>query len=93
VIFAPAEEDFGYIALEAMLAAKPVITTHDAGGPTELVEDSVNGRVVDPDPAALAAAIDDVGARRRRARKLGRQARRRAEQITWKAVVDAILAP
>jgi glycosyltransferase involved in cell wall biosynthesis len=93
VIFAPAEEDFGYIALEAMLAAKPVITTHDAGGPTELVEDSVNGRVVDPDPAALAAAIDDLGARRRRARKLGRQARRRAEQVTWKAVVDAILAP
>jgi glycosyltransferase involved in cell wall biosynthesis len=93
VIFAPAEEDFGYIALEAMLAAKPVITTHDAGGPTELVEDDVNGRVVDPDPAAVAAAIDDLSSRRRRARKLGRQARRRAEQVTWKAVVDAILAP
>ena len=93
VIFTPAEEDFGYIALEAMLAGKPVITTHDAGGPTELVEDRVNGRIVDPDPGALAAAIDDLGSSRRRARKLGREARRRAEQLSWKAVVDAILAP
>jgi glycosyltransferase involved in cell wall biosynthesis len=93
VVFTPDREDFGFIALEAMLAGKPVITTHDAGGPTELVQDGVNGRIVDPDAASLAAALDEVGGSRRRARRMGREAQRRAQHVTWKAVVDAILAP
>ena len=57
VIFPPYDEDYGYVTLEAFLAGKPVITTTDAGGPTEFVEDGVNGWVTAPDPAALGAAI------------------------------------
>src|SRR5262249_55386485 len=37
VFFGPHQEDMGYITLEAMLAAKPVITCTDSGGPLEFV--------------------------------------------------------
>jgi len=57
VVFPPFDEDYGYITLEAFLARKPVVTTTDAGGPLEFVEDGVTGLVVAPDPAAIADAI------------------------------------
>ena len=37
VAFVPKDEDYGYIAPEAMLAAKPVITCTDSGGPLDFV--------------------------------------------------------
>ena len=36
--YAPFDEDYGYVTLEAFLARKPVITTTDAGGTLEFVE-------------------------------------------------------
>ena len=63
VVFPPFDEDYGYVTLEAFLARKPVITTTDAGGPLEFVEDGVTGLVCAPTPEALGAAI--ARARRR----------------------------
>ena len=40
------------------MQGRAVITTTDAGGPTELVTDGVQGLVVEPAADALAAAID-----------------------------------
>jgi glycosyltransferase involved in cell wall biosynthesis len=57
VVYPPFHEDLGYVTLEAFLAGKPVITTEDAGGPTEFVRDGVNGFVA-RDAAGIAAAID-----------------------------------
>ncbi len=39
VFYAPIDEDMGYVPFEAFLAEKPVVTTRDAGGPLEVVED------------------------------------------------------
>ena len=44
-MFPPFDEDYGYVTLEAFLARKPVVTTTDAGGPLEFVEDGVTGLV------------------------------------------------
>ncbi len=66
VIFPPADEDYGYIALEAFLSKKPVVTCTDSGGPLEFVVDGENGRVVPPDAAAIAR-----GDRRRSYRESG----------------------
>lgn len=53
VFFGPYDEDYGYITLEAMLAAKPVITCRDSGGPLEFVQQDETGWVVEPDPKRL----------------------------------------
>ncbi|MBA0394969.1 glycosyltransferase [Stenotrophomonas maltophilia] len=58
VFFAPYREDYGYVTLEAMLSAKPVITCVDSGGVLEFVEDGLNGRVVEPTAEAVAEVIE-----------------------------------
>jgi glycosyltransferase involved in cell wall biosynthesis len=90
VFYAPVDEDFGMVPYEAFLSGKPVVTTTDAGGPLEVVEDGATGRVVAPDPAEIAAAcasLDDETGRR-----LGHAGRAVAERVTWDACVDALLA-
>ncbi|MGB9184462.1 MAG: glycosyltransferase family 4 protein [Solirubrobacteraceae bacterium] len=91
VVFAPDREDFGYVTLEAMLSAKPVITTTDAGGPTELVRDGVSGLVTEPEPAALGAAIDRLASSPRLARRLGRVGAKDALAVNWPTVVATLL--
>src|SRR5205085_5844301 len=71
VAFPPYDEDYGYITLEAFLARKPVITTSDAGGPLEFVEDGVTGLVTEPRSEAIGAAISRLAADRRLAGSLG----------------------
>jgi glycosyltransferase involved in cell wall biosynthesis len=93
VPFAPADEDYGYVTLEAQLAGKPVITTNDSGGPLELVRDGVTGVVAEPTAASLAAAYRRVYERREWARELGRRGREAAQRIGWDAVLEPLLAP
>ena len=57
VLFVPRREDYGFVTVEAFASRKAVITCTDSGGPTELVGDGRNGFVVEPSPAALAAAM------------------------------------
>lgn len=57
VLASYAVECFPYFVLEAMAAARGVVSTDVAGLP-EMVDDGVTGRLVPPrDPAALAAAL------------------------------------
>ena len=72
VLFTPADEDYGYIALEAFLSKKPVVTCTDSGGPLEFVVDGETGRVAAPNGAAVgAAAADLLAVARRRPRDGG----------------------
>jgi glycosyltransferase involved in cell wall biosynthesis len=94
VIFPPLDEDYGYVTLEAMLAAKPVITCTDSGGPLEFVLDGKTGLVTEPTPAALAAAMDELWANRRRAKFLGKAgcAHYHGLEISWPSVVRRLLS-
>ena len=92
VIFPPYDEDYGYVTLEAFLARKPVVTTTDAGGPTEFVIDGVNGFITAPDPDALAGALQALHADRARAAALGEAGYERARAITWDGVVERLTA-
>jgi glycosyltransferase involved in cell wall biosynthesis len=92
IVFPPFDEDYGYITLEAFLARKPVVTTADAGGPLEFVEDSVTGLVVEPDPEAIGRAIARLAADQRLARSLGDAGYDRVRSITWDSVVDRLMA-
>jgi glycosyltransferase involved in cell wall biosynthesis len=91
VIYSPFDEDYGYVTLEAFLARKPVITTTDAGGPLEFIEDLTNGIVTDPAPEALAAAINRLAGDRPLAARLGDAGFERARLITWEGVIERLV--
>lgn len=92
VLFAPYQEDYGYVTLEAFLSRKPVITASDSGGPLEFVVDDVNGCVCDPTPDALAAAVNRLAGDASLAAALGERGHGIAAAITWDNVVDRLVA-
>jgi len=91
VVYAPYDEDYGYVTLEAFLCAKPVITATDSGGTLEFVVNDQNGFVCAPEPAAIGAALARLAADRTRAAQLGQAGLARARQITWDGVVERLL--
>jgi glycosyltransferase involved in cell wall biosynthesis len=92
IVFPPYDEDYGYITLEAFLSRKPVVTTTDAGGPLEFVEDGATGLVAEPTPEAIGSALARLAADRQLAGRLGDAGFERARMITWDGVVDRLLA-
>ena len=48
VVFPPFDEDYGYVTLEGMLAAKAVITCDVSGGPLEFITPGEPGLVANP---------------------------------------------
>ena len=91
VVYAPVDEDYGYITLEAFLARKPVVTASDSGGTLEFVEDGVNGAVCDPQAEAIGASINRLVADPSRAAALGGAGYERARQVTWDGVVEQLV--
>ena len=92
VIYAPYDEDYGYVTLEAFLARRPVVTATDSGGTLEFVESDVNGAVCEPTGEAIAEAINRLANDRRRAAALGDAGFERAREITWDGVIDALVS-
>lgn len=91
VLFVPFDEDFGLVALEAMLAGKPVVTVSDSGGAAELVTDLETGLITEPNPDALARAMARLQADPELAGAMGGRARDRAREVTWDRVSGALL--
>ena len=92
VYYAPIDEDFGMVPYEAFLSSKPVVTTHDAGGPLEVVHARETGVVVAPDPTAIAQACVYLASNVDEAKAWGNAGRALAERVTWDACVDALLS-
>jgi glycosyltransferase involved in cell wall biosynthesis len=94
VLYIPFLEDsYGYVTLEAFHAHKPVITCSDSGGTLEIIEDGVNGLIVEPEPAALASAIDRLRSDMGAAAEMGERAHAtlQAKDISWDNVVTSLL--
>ncbi len=91
VFFAPWNEDYGFVTLEAFRSGKAVITTHDSGGPSELVEHDKTGVAAEAEPRAIAAQIDRL-ADPVLAERLGEAARTLSLQHSWKRTVEVLLA-
>jgi glycosyltransferase involved in cell wall biosynthesis len=93
VLYPPQDEDgYGYVTAEAFAAERPLVTCTDSGGPLELVEDGANGRVVAPEPAAVARALDELAFKPAEARQLGEQGRRTLDELhlDWDGVVRTL---
>jgi glycosyltransferase involved in cell wall biosynthesis len=91
VLYAPFDEDYGYVTLQAFLAAKPVICAKDSGGVLEWVEDGVTGFVTDGSPSAIGAAIQRLAADPALARRMGEAGRARVAGLDWGPVVDTLV--
>ncbi len=90
VFFAPWNEDYGFVTMEAFRSGKAVLTSPDSGGPSELVRHGENGLVADPTPEAMAAQLD-VLADRGTAERLGQRALADSAAHTWSAAVAELL--
>jgi glycosyltransferase involved in cell wall biosynthesis len=91
VVYAPFDEDYGYVTLEAFLSAKPVITATDSGGTLEFVRDGENGFVCAPDARAIGSAIARLAGDRHLARRLGYHGCALAAAVTWDGVVEQLV--
>ena len=92
VVYAPFDEDFGYVTLEAFLAKRPVITATDSGGPLEFVQDGVNGAIVDSAVSrGMAARSTRTRPTAARARSHGEAGHAVARTITWGGVIERII--
>jgi glycosyltransferase involved in cell wall biosynthesis len=103
VYFGPFDEDYGYVTIEAMRSERPVVTTADAGGVLEFVEDGVDGYVCaaggaaggtsgNAAPREIAARLDRLFDDRDEAARLGRAGRERVAAIGWDRVIERLLA-
>ena len=92
VLYPPIDEDYGYVSLEAMLAAKPLITCTDSGGPLEFVVERETGLVANPTALGLAAAMDCLWQNRDQACRMGQAARDRYAglDISWQNVTSRL---
>ena len=92
VYYAPVDEDYGMVPLEAFLSEKPVLTTTDAGGPLEVVADGATGLVVSPNADELARAAGWLREHRDDAATLGRAGQAVAAEVTWDRAIGRLLA-
>jgi glycosyltransferase involved in cell wall biosynthesis len=93
--YLPIDEDcFGYVTMEAFAAGKPVLTTKDAGAVLGIVLHGETGLILDPDPRAIAAGLDELAQARSRTARLGAAAREilHSKQLTWTSTIDRLLA-
>ncbi len=94
VVFAPIDEDYGFVTLEAMLSGKPVLTSSDSGGVLEFVAPDETGLVVAPTAQGIADGLDRLWGDRESARQMGKAGRDLYHQldISWSNVVQRLTA-
>jgi glycosyltransferase involved in cell wall biosynthesis len=92
VFFAPLDEDYGYISLEAFLSQKPVLTSFDSGGPLEFVEDGRNGMVVHSlDVKELARKSEELFFDTPKSREFGKAGYEKVKDISWDFAIETLL--
>lgn len=78
--------------LAAGSAGKAVITARDSGELARVVEDGVDGYVVEPDPAAIALAMNEIHGNRKRAEQLGSRLAEKLRSVlpSWESVATEL---
>jgi glycosyltransferase involved in cell wall biosynthesis len=82
VLYAPVDEDYGLVPLEAMASHKPVIAVNE-GGPKETIEDGKTGILVNSE-TEMGNAMKSIAENPSFAKELGRRGRERIERYySW----------
>ncbi len=92
VFYAPYDEDYGYVTIEAFKSGKPVVTASDSGGVLEFVEEGVTGLVGSAEqPQTIAARLDRLWEQRDLAARLGAAGKARVASIGWDSVISELV--
>lgn len=88
------EDSLGYVTMEAMAAGRAVVTTSDAGGLLEIVQDGTTGFVREPHAEALGEAFARLYADRVATQAIGRAALALwdSKAINWDQTIQRLLA-
>lgn len=90
VYYAPYDEDYGFVTLEALASGRPVLTAADSGTVLEFVNDQENGLVVNPDEQALAEAVNRLYSDNSLHEKLSENAQISESAPTWDDIIEAL---
>lgn len=90
VYYAPYDEDYGYVTLEAFFSGRSVLTCTDSGGTLEFVRDGHTGFVAEPNAESLAEGIRRAFAQPARTRDMGQEGLKLVTPITWDNVIDKL---
>ncbi|GAB4152226.1 MAG: glycosyltransferase family 4 protein [Roseiflexaceae bacterium] len=91
VYYAPFDEDYGFTAVQALAAAKPLVTTTDAGGVLEFAIHGQNALIAPAEAHAIAAHLDRLWAEPALAAALGQAGPAHVAGITWERVVTELV--
>lgn len=102
VYFAPMDEDYGYVTVEAFKSAKPVITLSDSGGVLEFVGHNLNGIIIKNNGELesekedfiykkIAKNIDFLYENRDYSQKLGEAGFKTVKNINWDYTLKKLL--
>ena len=89
--FAPIDEDYGYVTLEAFRSKKMVLTCKDSGEPTNMVINHVNGFVVKRDKKEFAKKVDWIMENQDSARQYGEQGYQLILNIDWDNTIETFI--
>lgn len=98
VYYAPHNEDYGYVTLEALASGRPVITASDSGGSLEFVRHMENGLVAEPTTDSIAKAVNSLVESKDLASRLGAAGKSYVENSgllgrSWDEVIAGLLTP
>jgi glycosyltransferase involved in cell wall biosynthesis len=88
-LFCSRTDTFGQVLVEAGASGLPAVAVAE-GGPASIVVDGETGRLCEPDPEMLAAAVLQMAGAPAWRAKLGRQAVAAARSRTWEAAIGEL---
>ena len=89
-VYAPVNEDYGYVTLEAFLSGKTIVTTNDTGGVLEFVTRE-SGFIAEPDARSLGGAMAEAWrTSAARLREMAEVGYRKVSPIQWDSVIDTL---
>nr|WP_225737198.1 glycosyltransferase family 4 protein [Dyella acidiphila] len=93
VAYLPYDEEHGYVAMEAAIAGKALISTNDSGGVLRFAREQQTGRVVAPEASALGEAMSSIWRQQDRTKGFGEAGRELCSSlgVNWAQTVETLL--
>jgi glycosyltransferase involved in cell wall biosynthesis len=92
VYYAPFDEDYGYVTLEALASSRPVVTASDSGGVLEFIQDEVNGLVAEPNEVSISAAFNRLLEDEELYSRIAKAGPASTSTKSWDQVIDAFVS-